>query len=72
MWLYFELPIAFINAASIVMFFEWTQFANFMRAAIKSQVSPANPDFQKSFAMKGNVGSDNHFFVDGTHNLSES
>jgi hypothetical protein len=24
MWFYFELPIAFINAASIVIFFEWT------------------------------------------------
>jgi len=30
MWFYFELPIAFINAATIVMFFEWTQFAYFI------------------------------------------
>ena len=30
MFLYFELPVAFINAATIVMFFEWTQFAYFI------------------------------------------
>lgn len=33
MWFYFELPIAFINAASIVLFFEWAQFAQFLRAS---------------------------------------
>jgi hypothetical protein len=33
MWFYFELPIAFINAATIVIFFEWTQFAQFITLA---------------------------------------
>jgi hypothetical membrane protein len=38
MWFYFELPIAFINAASIVIFFEWTQFASFIKATQPKQI----------------------------------
>ena len=35
MWIYVELPFALINAASIVVFFEWTQIADFITTTRK-------------------------------------
>ena len=63
MWLYFELPYALINAASIVIFFEWTQIAAFIKSSIMSVENESGSASRKSIGINKNNHSLRNSFI---------
>jgi hypothetical protein len=55
MWLYFELPFAFVTAASIIVFFEWIQIADFLKHTVDSDSKDVTPTRVSPNAMNSSL-----------------